>query len=189
MPRKKTADKPVNAGKTTAKSAAPAPQASSPTRLVRIKPHNPKRGFLVKSYTFRGHRFVSGAGWYEVPTTFGEELAALRQTDDPHAPPVFDVVTAAEAEEIDSFEAMSEEGKRAATDPDQGVMSTKQLPRSPDKAIRALKDAEARAQAAERRQAELEARLAELEAAGADDDDADDAGADDAGADDPDPFE
>jgi hypothetical protein len=33
--------------------------------LVRLKPHDPKKGLLLKQYTYQGIRFQAGRGWVQ----------------------------------------------------------------------------------------------------------------------------
>ena len=129
--------------------------------LVRLKPHNKRRGFVLRSYTFRGQRYVGERGWYEVSASLAADLAEIQQVDsDPHSPMAFDVATHAEAREIDALEA-TDEGKRSARDPDQSAMTTASSTPAGRRAAAAAKAAEAAAAEKDARIAELEAQLAE----------------------------
>ena len=139
-----------------AEKAAPAKPA---TMLVRIKPLNKRRGFVLRSYTLQRQRFVVDRGWYEVGTALAEQLAQIRQLDgDLHSPAAFDVVTAEEAKEIDAAEALGDE-RRSADDPDTS-MTTADV----TAAGRRARMAEKRAKDAEKAAAEKDRRIRELEA-------------------------
>jgi hypothetical protein len=74
--------------------------------LVRLRPHDPRRGHVLRCYAFRGVRFYAHLGWYRVPPEVAEHLRGARQhADDPHAPVAFDVCTLEEAQRIDADES------------------------------------------------------------------------------------
>lgn len=76
------------------------------TLLVRLKPYNPKRGFVLKSYTLKDVRFVNEKGWYRVDAALAEELRDIHQLyGDTDSPLAFDVCTEEEAKAIDEREA------------------------------------------------------------------------------------
>jgi hypothetical protein len=77
--------------------------------LVRLKPHDPKKGLLLKQYTYQGIRFQAGRGWYKVD---GEVAAYLEEVHsvpgDEDTPLAFEVCTPDEAR------AMDEKDRKAA---------------------------------------------------------------------------
>ena len=76
------------------------------TKLVRLKPYNPKRGHNLRRYGYGGVIFDGERGWYRVNAALAEELKYLRQDhDDEDSPLAFDVCTDAEAAAIDEKEA------------------------------------------------------------------------------------
>jgi hypothetical protein len=70
--------------------------------LVRLKPHDPKKGLLLKQYTYQGIRFQAGRGWYRVD---GEVAAYLEEVHsvpgDEDTPLAFEVCTPDEARALD----------------------------------------------------------------------------------------
>lgn len=75
------------------------------TLLVRLRPHDPRRGHVLRCFAFRGVRFYAHLGWYRVTPEVAEHLrVALQHADDPHSPRAFDVCTVDEAERIDAEE-------------------------------------------------------------------------------------
>lgn len=52
------------------------------SKLVRLYPHNPARGWLVQTYMHHEFgKFVGKRGWYEVRDEVAKELAKVRQKD------------------------------------------------------------------------------------------------------------
>jgi hypothetical protein len=87
------------------------------TLLVRLKDYDPRRGNVLRRYTYRGIKFVPERGWYRVDRPTAEYLRAVRQDmNNPHSPPAFDVATEEEAQRLDTVEAAREQ-KKPATDP------------------------------------------------------------------------
>ena len=89
------------------------------TLHVRLKPHDPRRGHVLRRYTYQptDTRFEGIRGWYCVDKELGEQLRDVRQiATDPHSPRAFDVCTAEEAQRIDA-EADSAQRAARATDP------------------------------------------------------------------------
>jgi hypothetical protein len=87
------------------------------TYLVRLKPHDPRRGFVLRRYTFRGIKFHDERGWYKVDKTVGDYLRRVRQVpDDEHAPLAFDVCTEDEAKSLDAREKEAAADRKNATD-------------------------------------------------------------------------
>ena len=67
------------------------------SKLVRLYPHNPRRGWLLQTYLDPqlggrkgGMKFVGKRGWYKVDDDVAEELEDVRQVDtDPRSGPAF----------------------------------------------------------------------------------------------------
>ena len=60
--------------------------------LVRLKSHDPRRGHVMRRYTYRGIKFQEDRGWYRVENDVAEYLRTVRQvTTDEHSPLAFDV--------------------------------------------------------------------------------------------------
>ncbi len=71
------------------------------TLLVRLKPYDPRRGFVLRRFTYAGIRFQDERGWYRVERKVGEHLRAVRTVPtDKYAPLAFDVCTEAEAKAL-----------------------------------------------------------------------------------------
>jgi hypothetical protein len=80
-----------------------------PGMLVRLKAHDPKKGLILKQYTYQGIRFQAGRGWYKVNGELAAYLANVHSVPgDPDTPLAFDVRTPEEAR------AMDENGRKAA---------------------------------------------------------------------------
>jgi len=98
------------------------------SKLVRIKPYNPRRGYVLRRYSaaFGGKRYVFevDAGWYEVPTEVADYLATLNsRIEEPDSPLAFDVKTREEAEAIDEREEFTESGRATADAPRRATRS------------------------------------------------------------------
>lgn len=74
--------------------------------LIRLKPHNPRKGYVVKRYHVGGILFREDRGWYRTEDqVLIDRLRRLRQrSEDPDSPPLFDICTAEEAAEIEERE-------------------------------------------------------------------------------------
>ena len=87
------------------------------TLLVRLKPHDPRRGHVLRRYTYRGIKFQEERGWYRVEKAVADYLRDVRQlATNPHAPLAFDVCTPDEAKALDSKETEAEVTRKGATD-------------------------------------------------------------------------
>ncbi len=121
------------------------------TLLVRLKPYDPRRGFVLRRFTYAGIRFQDERGWYRVERKVGEHLRAVRTVPtDKYAPLAFDVCTEAEAKALDAGESEAAKVKRNATDDlkvttARGTVTTDDLPKpsSPVSAPAAAKDDDA----------------------------------------------
>lgn len=102
------------------------------TMLVRLRPYNPKRGCLLRRFTYRGIRFMEDRGWYRVDEDIAGYLKGVRQVDsDPDSSLAFDVCTEEEARALEEKER-KEKRRRARvqeainvneTEPDLAVTS------------------------------------------------------------------
>ena len=106
------------------------------TMLVRLKPHDPRRGCVLRRFTYRGIKFHEERGWYRVEKAVAAYLRAVRQVaGDEHSPPAFDVCTDSEAKDLDAKEKEGAIPRAAATDDikvsearDEGAVTTDDLP-------------------------------------------------------------
>lgn len=93
--------------------------------LVRLKPFNEKKGYVVRVYMIDGVRFHEERGWYEVPDEFANRLRDLHQDHyNEDSPVLFDVCTRKEAERLDAAASIAEL-KASAKKPAQ-IVSTRQ---------------------------------------------------------------
>ena len=108
------------------------------TLLVRLKPYNPRRGHVLRRYTYRGIKFHWERGWYRVAKAIAEYLRSVRQVPgDEHAPPAFDVCTDEEAKKLVSKEkdqaaADAEDEIRISEARGEGTVTTEDLPDASD---------------------------------------------------------
>ena len=87
------------------------------TQLVRLKPHDPRRGYVMRRYTYRGIKFHVERGWYRVEKAVADYLKDIRQVaGQEHSPPAFDICTDDEAKAIDAKEKEGAADKASATD-------------------------------------------------------------------------
>jgi len=87
------------------------------TLLVRLKPYDPQRKFVLRRYAYRGLHFLVKEGWKRVPKDVGDYLRAVRQKEfDTLSPPAFDVCTDAEAQAIDAHERRVATERRTAVE-------------------------------------------------------------------------
>lgn len=85
--------------------------------LVRLKPHDPRRGFVLRRFSYRGITFHPDRGWYRVESEVGGYLRTVRVVaDDPHSPLAFDVCSAEEAEALDAAAMEAAVNRRSAGD-------------------------------------------------------------------------
>ena len=70
------------------------------TLLVRLKPYDPRRGFVLRRFTYAGIRFQDERGWYRVERKVGEHLRAVRTVPtDKYAPLAFDALPQPESDQ------------------------------------------------------------------------------------------
>lgn len=75
------------------------------TMCVRLKPYNPRAGYKLQRYTYKGIRIEEAKGWHQVPTKVSDYLAKVRNdSDDEHSPLAFDVMTLEEAKALNERE-------------------------------------------------------------------------------------
>ena len=87
------------------------------TLLVRLKPHDPRRGCVLQRYTYRGIKFHEERGWYRVEKAVADYLRTIRQVaGDDHSPPAFDVCSDGEAKALDTREKEGAASRASATD-------------------------------------------------------------------------
>jgi len=85
--------------------------------LVRLKGYDPRRGYRLRTYSFKGICFREDRGWYRVPVEVGTLLKSVRQVaDDANAPLAFDVCTDDEAKALDATDEAEARQRRHATD-------------------------------------------------------------------------
>lgn len=104
------------------------------TLLVRLKRHDPRRGHVLRRYTYRGIKFHEERGWYRVEEPVAEYLRSVHQVPtNEHSPLAFDIFTDAEAKLLDAKEKESAETRKSATDnikvsAARGTVTTEDLP-------------------------------------------------------------
>lgn len=87
---------------------------SQKTRLARLKKHDPKRGYVLKRFTYRGVKFHVERGWVRVDLEMAEYLETVREiAGDEHSPLAFEVRTDAEAKKLDEEQSREERPTRA----------------------------------------------------------------------------
>lgn len=79
--------------------------ASEPI-LARIKPFDPRRGTLTKTYTVAGRRFVVSDGWVEVDSTLARVLHKCTADGETHGSKVFDVLYQSKAIALEKKEEL-----------------------------------------------------------------------------------
>ena len=87
------------------------------TLLVRLKPHDSRRGHVLRRYTYLGIKLHQERGWYRVATEVAEYLRGVHQVaSDEYSPLAFDVCTDEEAKALDTREETETKVRRAAAD-------------------------------------------------------------------------
>jgi len=87
------------------------------TLMVRLKPYDPRRGCVLRRFTYRGIKFHEERGWYRVDKAIAEYLRGVRQVPgDSNAPLAFDVCTEAEAKALDAEQDAAATTRKRATD-------------------------------------------------------------------------
>jgi hypothetical protein len=84
------------------------------TQLVRLKPYDPRRGHVLRRFTYAGIKIEGSRGWHRVDKDVAAYLETVHQVEtDPHSPPAFDVATEDVARRIDAEEAAQARPARA----------------------------------------------------------------------------
>lgn len=87
-------------------------------KLVRLKPHDPKKGHVIRRYTAFSIRFEEARGWYKVSDEVATYLATVHQVPgDEDSPLAFDVCTEDEAQRIETAEKKKAEERARAAEP------------------------------------------------------------------------
>jgi hypothetical protein len=87
-------------------------------KLVRLKPHDPKKGHVIRRYTAFGVRFEEARGWYKVSDEVAAYLATVHQRPgDDDSPLAFDVCTEEEAQRLEAAEKRKAEERARAAEP------------------------------------------------------------------------
>ncbi len=87
-------------------------------KLVRLKPHDPKKGHVIRRYTAFAIRFEEARGWYKVSDEVAAYLATVHQRPgDEDSPLAFDVCSDAEAPRIETAEKKKAEERARAAEP------------------------------------------------------------------------
>lgn len=95
--------------------------------FVRIKPHNPRKGYRLRRYLVFGMKFEEEKGWYRINSAVnygGQQidvaayLGEVRNSEiDEDSALAFDIATEAEAKAIDAREKKAREKKASAAEP------------------------------------------------------------------------
>jgi hypothetical protein len=87
-------------------------------KLVRLKPHDPKRGHVIRRYTAFSIRFEEARGWYKVADEVAAYLATVHQVPgDEDSPLAFDVCSEEEAQRLETAEKKKAEERARAAEP------------------------------------------------------------------------
>ena len=87
------------------------------TQLVRLKPHDPRRGHVLRRYTYAGIKLHEERGWYRVSKDVAAYLKGVHQVPgDTYTPLAFDVCSDDEAKAIDAREENESKVRRSASD-------------------------------------------------------------------------
>lgn len=90
--------------------------ADSDSLYARLKPYDAEQDHLVRTYMYKGTKYEGERGWYPVDPALGAELKELYQfPNNKKTPKLFDVVTKAQADQIDAEEGVTK-GRRTASE-------------------------------------------------------------------------
>lgn len=107
------------------------------TLLVRLKPHDARRGHVLRRFTYAGIKFHEERGWYRVSKDVAAYLKTVHQLPgDTYTPAAFDICTDEEAKQIDTREESESKVRKSASDElklspargEQGALTTADLP-------------------------------------------------------------
>ena len=109
------------------------------TMLVRLKPYDPRRGHVLRRFTYAGVKIHEERGWHRVSKQVADYLRGVRQVNgDEYSPLAFDVCTDEEAKALDTREEVESKVRKSATDDvrlsparNDGVLTTAQLAEAP----------------------------------------------------------
>lgn len=84
---------------------------------VRLKPYEPRRGHVLRRYSYGGIKFHEERGWYRVDKDVADYLRTVRQVHgDEFSALAFDVCTEAEAQAIEAAETNDATVRRGVAD-------------------------------------------------------------------------
>jgi hypothetical protein len=112
------------------------------TMLVRLRSFDPRRGQVLRRYTYAGIRFHEERGWYRVDKGVAEYLKTVRQVaGDDVSPLAFDACSDDEAKALDVREETDAKVRKAAADdvklsPARGDVTTADLGKVPARTAR-----------------------------------------------------
>ena len=87
------------------------------TMLVRLKSFDPRRGHIVRRFTYAGIKFHEDRGWYRVEKNVADYLRTARQVaGDDVTPLAFDVCSEEKAKALDVREESEAKVRKAAAD-------------------------------------------------------------------------
>jgi hypothetical protein len=87
------------------------------TMLVRLKSFDPRRGNVLRRYTYAGIKFHQERGWYRVNKDVAAYLRTVHQVaGDEVSPLAFDVLTEDDAKALEAREEADAKVRRTATD-------------------------------------------------------------------------
>ena len=87
------------------------------TYLVRLKPYEPRRGVVLRRYSYRGIAFHEARGWYRVTKEVADYLRGVRQiAGDIHSAPAFDVCSEEEAGHLEAQQASEAQARKKAAE-------------------------------------------------------------------------
>ncbi len=113
------------------------------TLLVRLKPYDPRRGHVLRRFTYAGIKIHEERGWYRVAKDIAEYLRTVHEIPgEPYTPLAFDVCADDEAKALDAREDADARVRKSATDEvrlsparaDAGVLTTADVADAPPKA-------------------------------------------------------
>ena len=85
--------------------------------LVRLKRYDPRRGHVLRRFTYAGVKVHEERGWYRVTKPIADYLRSVRQVaGDEYSPLAFDVCTDDEAKAQDAKDEVETKVRRTATD-------------------------------------------------------------------------
>jgi hypothetical protein len=102
-----------------------------------LKAYDPRRGHVLRRFTYAGIKFQPERGWYRVEKAVADYLRKIRQLpSDEFSPLAFDVCTDSEAKALDATEAEEQAVKKSASDDIKivparptGAVTTEELPK------------------------------------------------------------